>query len=152
MHNSPLVRRTTAALLGLAICSSATGQPYMSDGIETTGVIAIGGAEGMPHVVTTFWVPELPPDIVANTKLFDITTHDTAGVTGIRIVNICKTGGGCNYGDLWNLQLTASAQTKEDGGYTFSYTLPTTYSISIGKHDRLEIGDYTINIDTTWIY
>ncbi|RTP84552.1 hypothetical protein [Enterobacter asburiae] len=52
----------------------------------------------------------------------------------------------------WSLQLTAPGAMVDDDGYTYSEPGPTTYSASLQTTGPIEPGDYTVKIETLWIY
>lgn len=91
------------------------------------------------------------PNSPKGTQVFTLTTANGGTRQGVKINNVCPPAG-CAVKATWTLQLNAAGTTTDDDGYTYAETGPTTYKALLQSTGPIEPGQYTVKIETLWIY
>lgn len=112
--------------------------------------LTVGGETSAP-IVTIGNNVGLHPNSPNGTVVFTVKTSSEGTRQGVKIDSVTPPAGS-GPKTYWSLQLTAPGAMVDDDGYTYSEPGPTTYSASLQTTGPIEPGDYTVKIETLWIY
>jgi hypothetical protein len=112
--------------------------------------VIVGGMTSTPTLVITENVG-IHPNTPSGTTIFSLTTLDGGTRQGVRVDSVCPVGG-CTDDHHWSVTLFAPNTSTTDDGYTYAETGPTTYKALLQTTGPIEPGDYTVKIETLWIY
>lgn len=125
------------------------GGDFSGEG-EVDARVTVGG-EGATPSLTINQNNGIHTDTKPGATVFTLTTQSGGTRQGVKINNVCPPAG-CAVKATWSLQLDAASTTTDDDGYTYAETGPTTYKALLQSTGPIEPGQYTVKIETLWIY